>query len=382
MTMLDINALRARLKEENENRERAKNGDFQNQPDAFLAFWNIALGERLNLRFLPDANQNNPFFWQEISNIEMPFNGIKGKSFDPITVKIPCSELWEKNSCPVHAELRTWYKSTDESIKKLASKYWMKKKFLLQCFIAPNSCAVDKDNPPLDNPIRRVLINNDLLIKIKSIIMNPECPELPIHYERGRDFAVVKAKGTNGYYNYDESVWSMNERPLNEVERNAINTHGLFDLSTFMPKRPTDEEKLITYQMFEASLRGDAYDPDLWAQYYRPNGVSKPNNTDSTVVPPASTQQTVVPQQTTQSQLYTAQPAVQTAVQPNVQLVPEQAPTAMDPANLIAQLRNQNNAAASTQPATDAVQPQVASPAATTASPAELIARLRGMQGN
>ena len=126
MSMLDINALRARLKEENDNRERAKNGDFQNQPDAFLAFWNIALGERLNLRFLPDANPNNPFFWQEIANIEMPFNGIKGKSFDPVTVKIPCSELWDKNSCPVHNELRTWYKSSDESIKKMASRCWMK----------------------------------------------------------------------------------------------------------------------------------------------------------------------------------------------------------------------------------------------------------------
>ena len=379
MSMLDINALRARLKEENDNRERAKNGDFQNQPDAFLAFWNIALGERLNLRFLPDANPNNPFFWQEIANIEMPFNGIKGKSFDPVTVKIPCSELWDKNSCPVHNELRTWYKSSDESIKKMASKYWMKKKFLLQCFIAPNSCLVDKDNPPVDNPIRRVLINNDLLIKIKSIIMNPECPELPIHYERGRDFTVVKAKGTNGYHNYDESVWSMNERPLNEFERNAINTHGLFDLSAFMPKRPTDEEKLITYQMFEASLRGDAYDPELWAQYYRPNGVSKPNNTDSTVVAPTQ------PVQTTQTFVAPAQTVVpQPAAQPLAQPTTEQAAAPANPANLIAQLRAQNGAAPAAQPAVVPQNVTTADPAVTVTAtdPAALIARLRGMQGN
>jgi single-stranded DNA-binding protein len=40
-----------------------------------------------------------------------------------------------------------------------------------------------------------------------------------------------------------------------------------------MPKRPSAEELNAQFEMFEASVEGDLYDPARWANFYRPYGV-------------------------------------------------------------------------------------------------------------
>ena len=61
-----------------------------------------------------------------------------------------------------------------------------------------------------------------------------------------------------------------------EAELEAINSHGLFNLKDFLPKQPTEAELKIIKEMFEASVDGEAYDPDRWGQYYRPWGLEAP----------------------------------------------------------------------------------------------------------
>jgi len=50
----------------------------------------------------------------------------------------------------------------------------------------------------------------------------------------------------------------------------------LFDLSTFLPKKPTEAEVKVIKEMFEASVDGQSYDTERWGQYFRPAGVSAP----------------------------------------------------------------------------------------------------------
>jgi hypothetical protein len=40
-----------------------------------------------------------------------------------------------------------------------------------------------------------------------------------------------------------------------------------------MPKKPTAEQLNAIFEMFEASLEGELYDPEKWAKYYRPWGL-------------------------------------------------------------------------------------------------------------
>jgi hypothetical protein len=52
------------------------------------------------------------------------------------------------------------------------------------------------------------------------------------------------------------------------------------------------------FEMFRASLNGEQYDPERWAAYYRPEGVSKPTTSVHTgsVVAPVTQQAPIVTQ--------------------------------------------------------------------------------------
>ena len=46
----------------------------------------------------------------------------------------------------------------------------------------------------------------------------------------------------------------------------------MFNLKDFLPKKPTPAELDIIKEMFEASVDGQAYDPDRWSQFFKPAG--------------------------------------------------------------------------------------------------------------
>jgi hypothetical protein len=77
---------------------------------------------------------------------------------------------------------------------------------------------------------------------------------------------------------------------LTEVERAAIEAHGLYDLKEFLPKMPSDSELRIIKDMFEASVDGRLYDPDKWGAYFKPWGlqVAGGNSYDDDDIPDIS----------------------------------------------------------------------------------------------
>jgi hypothetical protein len=105
--------------------------------------------------------------------------------------------------------------------------------------------------------------------------MDPELEELPTDLLRGLDFRITKtSKG--GYADYSTSKWARKESALTEAEQAAIDQYSLYDLSTFLPKKPTDVELKVIKEMFEASVDGQPYDTERWGQYFRPAGVTAP----------------------------------------------------------------------------------------------------------
>jgi hypothetical protein len=74
---------------------------------------------------------------------------------------------------------------------------------------------------------------------------------------------------------------SRKERSINEDERQAVETNGLYDLNEFMPKRPTADDMRIITEMFEASVDGELYDPTRWGQHYKPYGLDVPAGTSA-----------------------------------------------------------------------------------------------------
>ena len=264
--MASLSEIRARLQAaESKGGSSTERGD-----NSIYPHWNMEEGQSATLRFLPDGNSKNTFFWQERAMIRLPFNGVKGEmDSKQVMVQVPCVEMWG-DACPILAEVRTWFK--DKSLEDMGRKYWKKRSYIFQGFVRENPLSEDKTP---ENPIRRFIIGPQIFATIKGALMDPELEEMPTDTLRGLDFRVSKtSKG--GYADYSTSKWARKESALTEAEQAAIATHGLFDLSTFLPKKPGDVELKVIKEMFEASVDGQPYDTERWGQYFRPAGVQAP----------------------------------------------------------------------------------------------------------
>jgi hypothetical protein len=186
-----------------------------------------------------------------------------------VIVPVPCVEMYG-DACPVLAEVRTWFK--DKALEEMGRKYWKKRSYIFQGFVRENPIGDDKAPA---NPIRRFIIGPQIFTLIKGALMDPELEELPTDLLRGLDFRISKtSKG--GFADYSSSKWARKESALTEAEQAAIEQYGLFDLSTFLPKRPCEVELKVIKEMFEASVDGQSYDAERWGQYFRPPGVNAP----------------------------------------------------------------------------------------------------------
>jgi len=291
--MATLQEIRAKLAEQ----EKKTSGGGQVSDNAIFPFWNIPEGTTSTLRFLPDADQNNTFFWVERAMIKLPFPGIKGQAdTKPTLVQVPCMEMFNE-PCPVLAEVRTWFK--DPALEDMGRKYWKKRSYIFQGFVV--NSTLDEDTTP-ENPIRRFVINPSIFNIIRSALMNPDMEDLPTDLESGRDFKLTKTQ-KGGYADYSTSTWSFKARSLSESERGAIDQYGLHNLSDFMPKKPSAEELNIIQEMFKASVDGELYDPDRFGQYYKPAGLNVGSNnkaqTTATPVAEATPVATATPVQTT-----------------------------------------------------------------------------------
>lgn len=297
--MASLAEIRAKLLEQ-ENKGAGKGASNYGGDNAIYAFWNIPEGQSATLRFLPDGDDTNTYFWRERQMIRIPFSGVAGgDEHKPVTVTVPCMEMWG-DTCPIHAEIRPWFK--DPSMEDMARKYWKKRSYLFQGFVVDS--PLQEDTVP-ENPIRRFIINPSIFNIIKQALMDPDFPEIPTDYEQGTDFRLTKTQ-KGQYADYSTSNWARRERGLTEDERNAVATHGLHNLNDFMPKKPNADEINAIFEMFEASVDGQLYDPARFGNLYRPAGVNldglTSNATPSTPVaqpaPAAAPQPTPVAEST------------------------------------------------------------------------------------
>jgi len=250
--------------------------------NAIYPFWNISEGTSATLRFLPDGDPNNTFFWTERQMIRLQFPGIKGGDMKPTTVQVPCMEMWGEQ-CPVHNEIRPWFK--DASLEDMGRKYWKKRSYIFQGYVVDS--PLQEDTTP-ENPIRRFIIGPQIFNIIKGALMDPDMENIPTDYVNGTDFRLSKTmKGQ--YADYSTSKWARKERSLDESELAAVDTHGLFDLKDFLPKKPTAEEVDVIYNMFQDSVNGELYDNDKYGNFFRPIGQAAPAKVQTPSAPAQAT---------------------------------------------------------------------------------------------
>lgn len=276
--MATLAEIRAKLKE-----QETKGNNSAPRDNAIFPFWNMSENQTSTVRFLPDANPKNDFFWQERLMIKLPFAGVKGQTDSrPVVVQVPCMEMYGE-TCPVLTEVRPWFK--DKSMEDMGRKYWKKRSYIFQHLVVDTE--MNEDEIP-ENPIRRAIIGPQIFQLIKDALLDPDLEDLPTDYANGLDF-IIKKTSKGSFADYSTSKWARRERPLAQESIDAVAKFGLLDLSEFIPKQPDEIAVQVIKEMFEASVDGEPYDLERWGQYFRPGGMSKATGDPTKVAAPAST---------------------------------------------------------------------------------------------
>ena len=271
--MTNINEMRKKLLEM-QNKAQANKGE-QTDSEVYL-HWNLPDNGQSIVRYLPDGNANNTFFWEERQIIKLPFAGVKGNpDVKDIIVQVPCADMWGRNLCPIVREIQPWW--DDASLKPIASKYWKKRSYLMQGFVVED--GIQKGTQAAPDQIKRFVMNPQIFKIVKATILDPDMENSPVDFDFGTNFKIIKTKNGN-YADYATSTWMRKESALTDAQKEAVKTHGLHKLSDFLPKQPTDLELKIIHEMFEASVNGELYDLEKWGNYYKPFNLNAPSTDD------------------------------------------------------------------------------------------------------
>jgi hypothetical protein len=261
--------IRARLQAQENSNSR------QGSDSASFPFWNAPAGSSSLVRFLPDADPSNDFFWVERRVIRLPFSGIVGQGDSkPTFVNVPCMEMFGE-TCPIVTETRPWWK--DSQLEDMARSHSPKKSFLFQGFVL-ESGFVEDDVP--ENPIRRFVINPSIHKIIVASMMDVDMDTIPFDYDGGYDFRINKQQ-PGKYADYSTSAFGRKARSLSDEERAAIDTHGLYDLKEFLPNKPSEADVKVIEELFHASVDGEPYDQARWGNHFRPFGMTANDNGSS-----------------------------------------------------------------------------------------------------
>ena len=265
-----LQEIQARLKE----LEKNKNTQMAGSDRAVYPFWNIKEGDEAVLRFLPDSDPENVFFWVERQMIRLKFSGVAGaEESKPVTVTVPCMEMYGE-ACPILTKVRPWFK--DQSMDEIARSYWKKRSYLFQGLVVED--PMNEERTDEDSPIRRFIIGPQIFEIIKDVLMDEDMENIPTDLTNGTDFRLIKtSKGS--FAVYTTSKWARRERSLDQSELDSIEEAGLNNLSDFIPKKPSAEQLQAIIEMFEASQQDELYDPERWATFYKPYGVDVPSAT-------------------------------------------------------------------------------------------------------
>lgn len=276
--MSKIAELRKKLQELEDKKKRPSRGKSVTFP-----FWDMSPDETTRVRLLLDGDAANDWPWREKQMINLPFSGVLGGDENKeFTVAVPCTDMYTEYSCPIVRETKPWWDSPET--EDLAKKYWKQRTFYYQGFVVDST--VNEEEVP-ENPIRVFGFRNKLHTLIKQSILDPNLGIDPFDYEDGTDFFIKKTQ-PGKYASYDSSTWDRKESPLSVEQLSAIEEHGLFNLGDFIPKEPTAEAKAAIFEMFEASVNGELYDPARWSSFYRPWGMDEVKSNTTTSIPAAA----------------------------------------------------------------------------------------------
>lgn len=216
---LDINALRAAYATANKPQA----------PSNYFPFFTMNDGEQSTIRFLPDANNENPLgFLVEKRTHVLKVNG-RDKS-------IPCLKMYGK-TCPICTASSQYYNAGDRVNGK---KYYRKIQHIGQALVMATTVVPKEGEENFEGTVRLLQISPQIHKVIQEAIMSGDLEAVPSDFEEGTNFIIKKDK-QGEYSSYSFSKFAKRETALDEDTIEYV-TSQLKDLGTLLPSEPSLEE--------------------------------------------------------------------------------------------------------------------------------------------
>lgn len=264
-----LDAMRAKLAEQ---KKRQDEGGGNAVARREYPHWKIDFDETVSLRYLPDADETNDYFWRKKLMYDWKFASPDTPG-ETVRIIMPCRNMYDgytgDKACPVRKKLSAMFDAKGEQ-EEAAKPFWVTTSYLYSGFVrrSPyNEPAVP------ENPIRIFDLSKKLHEYIEgSILVDDPDRKLaydPVDYENGLNFIIEKKRNAKGYADYTNSQWSKNPTPLSEEEKAAIKQWGLVNLKEELPAKPSDEAFSIQMSMLEAALANEPWNPE-WEAHFKP----------------------------------------------------------------------------------------------------------------
>lgn len=237
MTTLTLEQLQSAFK-------KAEN-DGNSLPNNYYPFWLMKDGESATVRFLPDADEDNPLgFMAESLKHTLEINGE--------TKSVACLKMFEED-CPICKVSSEYYKKED---KENGKKFWRKKQHITQAIIISDPLPADETTGEThEGKIRFLTLGYQIYNVMKEAFGSEELDAVPYAFKNGCDFIIKKTK-QGEYSTY--AVGSRFARKSSDLtdEQLAIVEENLGVLSDLLPRNPGFEK---VQGMLEAALTGSSF---------------------------------------------------------------------------------------------------------------------------
>ena len=200
----------------------------------FFNFWKADMDTVSTVRFLPDADDDNPMgFLVENLAHELVINGKREK--------VPCLKMYGED-CPICALSQNYYdeKSPDHN-EQLGKKYYRKKSYIGQVLVIDT--PIEHDQEQL---VKLIEFGPAVFKQIQAAFQSGDLEEAPYELKGGYNFRIKKSK-SGEYASYTTSSFAPKQT---DVGDDLIEKLELFDLKSYRTPR-------VTRDVLEAMLVAD-----------------------------------------------------------------------------------------------------------------------------
>ena len=209
-------------------------GSSNQQWKLFFNFWKAPVDSISVVRFLPDADEENPMgFLVENLAHELVINGKREK--------VPCLKMYGED-CPICTLSQKYYDEKDaDHNEQLGKKYYRKKSYIGQVLVVET--PIEHDQEQL---VKLMEFGPKIFKQIQSAFQSGDLESPPFELKGGYNFRIKKSK-SGEYADYGTSSFSPKQT---DVADDILETMNLYNLAEYRTAR-------ITREVMEAMLLAD-----------------------------------------------------------------------------------------------------------------------------